>query len=226
MTADETEDQLLALDLSTLKPLSTGGDLKKTTRRPFIFLSSDKILGMPGGLEESGIFSFPQGKRLAKFPLACDEMNLTGNPNYVIIKPVADARLGVFDVTQGKVVSGMNKADLTLWNDLLFFEMASGLVSVSQVKYDPAEKIFRTTPVGTIDIPVGSMSRLVAANMSDNMQWLAFSSKTRGAIFDLSSGERKMLLRGVRGVILAPNGNALAEFPKYDSVNHSILFDQ
>ena len=225
LTAAETEDQLVALDLSTLKPLSTGGDLKKVTRRPFIFLSSDKILGMPANsVEESGIFSFPQGKRIAKFPLACDEMKLTGNPNYVIIKPVADAALGVFDLTKGTILSGMNKADITLWNDLLFFEMASGNVSVAQVKYDPAEKIFRTTPVGTIDIPVGSMNRLVAANMSDNMQWLAFSSKTRGAIFDLSSGERKMLLRGVRGLILAPNGNALAEFPTYASVKHSIVW--
>ena len=69
MTVDETEDTLLALDLSTLKPVSTGGDLKKVTRRPFIFLSADKILGArcPSSVEDAGIFSFPQGKRLAKF---------------------------------------------------------------------------------------------------------------------------------------------------------------
>ena len=225
MTVDETEDALIALDLTTLKPLSTGGDLKKATRRPFIFLSGDKILGtMPSSLEDSGIFSFPQGKRLAKFPLACDEMKLTGNPNYVLIKPLADAAVGVFDVTQGKVLSGMNKADLTFWNDLLFFELASGSVSVSQTKYDTAEKIFRTTPIGTIDIPVGSMSRLHAANVSDNLQWLVVSSKTRGAIWDLTSGERKMFLRGIRGAIIAANGAAIADFPKYDTVKHSLVW--
>lgn len=225
MTVDETDDALIALDLTTLKPVTTGGDLKKATRRPFIFLSADKILGtMPSSVDDAGIFSFPQGKRLAKFPLACDEMKLTGNPNYVIIKPLAEAALGVFDVSKGQIVSGMNKADITFWNDLLIFELASGNVSVSETKYDPAEKIFRTTSLGTIDIPVGSMNRLHAANVSDNLQWLVVSSKTRGAIWDLSSGERKMFLRGVRGAIIAPNGAAIADFPKYDTVKHSLVW--
>ena len=151
-------------------------------------------------------------------------MKPTGNPNYVIIKPLADAALGVFDVNKGTVLSGMNKPDVAFWNDTLFFEMASGTVSVSSVKYDSAEKIFRTTPVGTIDIPVGSMNRLHAANVSDNLQWLVVSSKTRGAIWDLSSGERKMFLRGMRGAIIAPNGAAIADFPKYDKVKHSLVW--
>ena len=68
------------------------------------------------------------------------------------------------------------------------------------------------------------MSRLSAANVSDNMQWLAVSSKTRGAIWDLSSGERKMHVRGFRGAIIAPNGAAIGDFPRYDPVNHSLVF--
>lgn len=225
MTIDETENTLLALDLSTLKPVSTGGDLKKATRRPFIFLSPDKILAtMPVSVEDAGIFSFPQGKRLAKFPLAAEEMKLTGNPNYVIIKPLANATMGVFDLTKGAIVSAANKVDATLWNDLMFFELASGNVSIAQVKYDPTEKLLRLTPAGTVDIPVGSMRRLYAANVSDNMQWLAVSSKTRGAIWDLSSGERKMYLRGFRGAIVAPNGTAIGDFPRYESANHSLVW--
>ncbi len=109
--------------------------------------------------------------------------------------------MGVFDLSKGTIVSGMNKADATFWNDFMIFELASGSVSISQTKYEEKDKILRSTPVGTIDIPVGSMSRLYAANVSDNMQWLAVSSKTRGAIFDLTSGERKMHLRGFRGAL-------------------------
>jgi hypothetical protein len=225
LTFDETEDALLALDLSTLKPLSTGGDLKKATRRPFIFVGPDKILAtMPVSVEDAGIFSFPQGKRLAKFPLAADEMKLTANPNYVIIKPLANATMGVFDITTGIIVSGMNKADAALWNDLMIYELASGNVSMSRVKYDEAEKHLRTTLVGTVEIPVGSMSRLYAANVSDNLQWLVVSSKTRGAVWDLTSGERKMHLRGFRGALIAPNGTAITDFPRYEPVNHSLVY--
>ena len=225
MTADQTEDSLLALDLSTLKPVSTGGDLKKATRRPFIFVSPDKILAMmPANLEGGGIFSFPQGKRLAKFPLSADELKLTGNPNYVVIKPLANAQMGIFDVTKGTIVSGMNKADVTLWNDLMFWELASGSVSISKVNYNESDKVLHSTPIGTIDIPVGSMSRLYAASVSDDMHWLAASSKTRGAMWDLSSGERKVHVRGFRGAIVAADGAAIGDFPKLDPVNHSLVW--
>ena len=225
VTAAKTEDTVLGVDLTTMKPVSTGGELKKVTRRPFIFVAPDKILGMmPTTVEDSGIFSFPQGKRLAKFALSADELTLTGNPNYVIVKPLGNAMMGVFDLTKGAVVNGMNKVDAALWNDLMVFELASGNVRVSKVEYDPVEKYFKSTPIGTIEIPVGSMRRLSAANVSDNMEWLAVSSKTRGAIWDLSSGERKMHVRGFRGAIIAPNGKAIGDFPPYAPANHSLVF--
>lgn len=225
LTYDETEDALVGLDLSTLKTVSTGGDLKKATRRPFIFVGSDKILAtMPNSAEDAGVFSFPQGKRLAKFALAADEMKLTGNPNYVIIKPLANATMGVFDITTGTVVSGMNKTDAAVWNDLIVFELMSGNVSLSRMKYDPEAKHLRNTAVGTVEIPVGSMSRLYAATVSDNLQWLLVSSKTRGALWDLTSGERKMYVRGFRGALVAPNGTAIGDFPRYDPVNHSLVY--
>src|SRR5437868_9100330 len=225
MVVDETDDALLALDLSTLKPVSTGGELKKATRRPFVFLSPDKILAtMPVRVEDAGIFSFPEGKRLAKFTLAADQLQATANPNYVIIKPLANVMLGVFDLKKGIVVNGMNKADVTIWNDLMIYELVSGSVAVAQVKYDETDKFFHSTPVGTVDIPVGSMSRLYTAEVSDNMQWLAVSSKTRGAIWDLSSGERKMHVRGFRGAIIAANGAAIGDFPKLEPVNHSLVW--
>ena len=52
----------------------------------------------------------------------------------------------------------MNKADATMWNDLIVYELASGTCRCREVKYDPDEKQFKTTPVGTVEIPVGSMS--------------------------------------------------------------------
>jgi hypothetical protein len=77
--------------------------------------------------------------------------------------------------------------------------------------------------VGTIDIPVASIGRPYAANVSDNLQWLAVSSKTRGAVWSLSSGERKMHVRGFRDVILANDGGGIADFPKLGPTNHSLV---
>lgn len=225
LTADETEDTVLALDLSTMKPVPTGGELKKMTRRPFIFVAPDKVLGMMSAkVEDSGLFSFPQGKRLAKFPLSADEFKLTGHPNYVIVKPLANATMGIFDLTRGTIVNGMNKADATLWNDVIVFESVSGSVKVAKVTPDPEDKTFKVADIGTVEIPVGSMRRLYAASVSGNMQWLALSSRTRGAIWDLNSGERKMHVRGFRGAIIAANGTAIGDFPPLAPENHSLVF--
>ena len=131
--------------------------------------------------------------------------------------------MGFFDLSRNAVVSGLNNRDATIWNDLMFYEASSGKVVISQVKYDESTKVLRSTVQQTIDIPVGPLGRIYAAELSDNQQWLALSSRTRGAIWDLQSGERKMHLRGFRGAILSDAGRGLGEFPKQEPVNHSLV---
>jgi WD40 repeat protein len=220
----ESEDTLLGLDLNTLKPLNTGGELKSVTKRPFVFLDSSRILGMASSkLNESGTFSFPEGKRLAKFDLAATELKSTSNSKYVIVKPMATAQLGVFDVSKGAIVGVWNKADTTLWDNLILFESTSGEVAVSEVRYDEEKKTLIHKKVGTIEIPVASIGKLYAADVSDNLQWLALSSKTRGAFWNLSSGERKMYVRGFRGSVLANSGAGVSDFPKLAPLNRSLV---
>jgi WD40 repeat protein len=214
----------LALDLSTGKPLSPSGDLKKATRGSFIFLSPDKILAtVPTSVEEAGIFTFPEGRRLAKFALSANDMKLTANPNYVIVKH-GNGMISFFDLDRGELVGGYNKSNIALWNDVLISELTSGNVALSSASFIPEKKTLRLTATGTVDIPVGSMNRIYAANVSDNLQWLAVSSKTRGAIWDLNAGERKLHVRGFRGAIVAANGSAIGEFPRAEPVKHSLVY--
>jgi WD40 repeat protein len=218
------ESDALALDLSTGKPISASGDLKKATKGSFIFLSPDKILATsPASREESGIFTFPQGKRIAKFSLAANELQATANPSYVVIKSSLRDSISFFDLERGELVGGFNKSTAALWNDVLISELVSGNVAISKTQFNPETRTLRLTQAGTIDIPVGSMNRIYAANVSDNMQWLAVSSKTRGAMWDLNTGERKLHVRGFRGALVAANGTAIGDFPKLEPVNHSLV---
>ena len=223
LVADETEDTLLALDLSSLRPLSVGGELKKATRRPFVFLDSDRILGMMPNMNDAGIFAFPNGKRLARFPLSADEVKRSANPNYVVLKPLANARMGFFDVTKNALVNGLNNSDATIWNDLMVYESASGKVVVAQMKYDESAKQLRSSVLASIEIPVGPLGQVSAAEVSNNHHWLAVSSKTRGAVWDLRSGERKMHVRGFRGALLSDAGQGLGDFPKLAPMNHTLV---
>lgn len=219
-----SEDTLLALDLSTVKPVSVGGGLKRLARRPFLFLDSSRVLAIsPEKLGDGGIFSFPDGKRLAKFPITGSELQRTENPNYVIIKPVADAKLGFFDLGKGALVGSLDKIDAGVWNNLTVHESISGSVILSEVSYDEKLKDLQGKTLGTVEVPVGSIGRPEAADISDNLEWLAVSSKTRGAIWNLRTGERKMHVRGFRGALIADSGNWIGDFPKYETVNHNLV---
>lgn len=218
------ETDALAVDLSTGKAISSSGDLKKATRGSYIFLSPDKILAtLPTSVEDAGIFTFPQGKRLAKFALSANDMQITANPTYVMIKALGRDTVGFFDLERGELIGGFNKSTAALWNDVLISELVSGNVAISSAKFNPETKTLRLTQTGSLDIPVGSMNRIYAANVSDNMQWLAVSSKTRGAVWDLNTGQRKLHVRGFRGSLVAANGTAIGDFPKLEPVNHSLV---
>ena len=216
-------DTLLSLDLSTMKPVKTGGDLREVTRRPFLFLEPNKILGMSGTkVEDSGFFSFPEGKQLAKFSFGAEELIKTANPNYIIIKPLTNAKMGLYDLARGAVVSGSNKLDAAVWDNLIVYESDTGKVLLSEIRTDEAKKVLITKPVGTIDIPVASIGQPYTADLSANLQWLAVSTKTRGALWSLSSGERKFFVRGFRGVVAGNDGSGIGEFPKQDHINHAL----
>src|SRR6185369_3079583 len=101
--------------------------------------------------------------------------------------------------------------------------LVSGNVALSTAQFIAETKSLRYAQTASLAIPVGSMSRIYTANVSDNMQWLAVSSKTRGALWDLNTGQRKLHVRGFRGALVAANGTAIGDFPKLEPENHSLV---
>jgi hypothetical protein len=215
------QDTLLALDLTTLAVVKTGGDLKLMTRLPFAFLDSSRIVAMSSrSAEGGGVFSFPEGKRLASFPISGKQLEATRNPNYAIVKPLVKSRMGIVNVSQGTLAAGLNKADATMWNNLLVYESVTGTVLISKVSYDETKKVLQIDSRETLEMPVGPIANPSAVELSDNFQWIAVSSKSRSAVWDLTSGDRSSSLRGFRGALLADSGKGIADFPKLDPENH------
>lgn len=223
MTMDESENTALAVDLSTMKPIDLGGDMKKVAARPYVFLDPTRIIGNTAPkLEAGGIFSFPEGKRLQKVNFGAEYIGSTAEPNYVVLKPLVNASVGLFDVSRSAVVTGMNKNDLAVWKDLIAFESASGKITFRQFKYDDAKKVLDGNDVGSVEIPVGTMSDVRAAEISEDFGWVVLSSKTRGGIWNMKTGERATFTRGFRAGIVDNQGASVANFPKFQDAKHSL----
>jgi hypothetical protein len=223
LTYGSSENTALALDLTTLKQQDVGGEIKRVSARPYLFLDPQRILGMGTvKIEDGGIFSFPEGKRLGKFSFAAQQMKMTSNPNYAVIKPLADGMTGIFDLKKAAIASATSKADVAMWNDIVALEQASGEIVFKQIKSNDTEKKFDEKEIGRINIPVGSIGSLSAAGISSGFKWLILSSKTRGGLWNLDTGERKIFVRGFRGGIAADDGGGVAAFPKLADTPHSL----
>jgi hypothetical protein len=223
MTVAESENTVVVLDLTAMKPTNVGSDIKKVTRRAFVFLDSGRILGMGSEkLGDSGVFSFPDGKRQSRFEFAAQQILPTTDPNYVIIKPISNAKLGIFDVSRNAILTGMNKADAAVWHNYVAFESTSGNVVVAKFHSNPEKKGLDIEETNTIEIPAAVIGNLSVAEISDNFQWLGMSSRTRGGVWNLATGERKIFVRGFRGAVMSNDGGSVGDFPKFDTTNHSL----
>jgi WD40 repeat protein len=224
MTVAESENAALTLDLSTLKTVDMGGDLKKLASHAYAFIDPATVVGMPSkNVNDGGLFSFPSGKRLRKFPFGARVVERTASPDYVIFKPTATVKMGVFDLKRGAVVAGFDKEDGTFFGDLFAYESVNGKILLRRASYNETEKRLDLKDVATVDIPVGPIKSLGAADVSDDFGWLMLSSKTRGGLWNLSTGERKIYVRGFKGAIAANDGGAVGEFVKLGEVPHSLV---
>ncbi|HKG11934.1 MAG TPA: M48 family metalloprotease [Pyrinomonadaceae bacterium] len=224
MVVAESENTALTLDLPTLKTVGMGGDLKKLAARAYAFVDPESVVGMPSNnVNEAGVFSFPSGKRLRKFAFGARVVERTANPDYVIFKPTSTVKMGVFDIKRGTVVGGFDKEDGTFFGDLLAYESVNGKILLRQASYNESDKKFDLKDVANVEIPVGPIKSLGAADVSDDFGWLLLSSKTRGGLWNLSTGERKIYVRGFRGAVVANDGGAVGDFVKLGETPHSLV---
>jgi len=223
VTWAESENTAMALDLSTMKPVDIGGDIKKIASRPFTFLDGSRILGTSDSkLEAGGIFSFPNGKRTQKLEFGGEEIKRTGGGDYATLQPLANARLGLFDIKRNTIIAGMNKEAAATWSNIVAIESVSGKILLREMSYNEAEKKLDTNDVGTVELPVVSISGMRASEVSDDFGWMVMSSKTRGGIWNLSTGERTMFTRGFNAGIVDASGIGVADFPKLAQDEHAL----
>lgn len=219
-----TYDTTLAVDLATRKPFDVGGEMDKVLSRAYAFVDGNRILGMGSAdAPDGGIFSFPDGKRVSRFGFYANEIEPTGNPDYFVIRPLQSTTMGIFDVKASQIALGLNKEDAAIWKNQFIFESAGGKIVVRDMTGAGKSTRIDGADVTTIDLPSASIGRLSASEVSNNFNWLALSSRTRGGVWNLANGVRQLHVTGFRGGIVADDGGAVAEFPKFEEENHSLV---
>jgi hypothetical protein len=63
---------------------------------------------------------------------------------------------------------------------------------------------------------------LHVAELSGDMKWLALSTRTRGGVWNLQTGEAALYLRGFRGGHFDGQGHFFADFPEYEEAERNV----
>lgn len=206
----------LALDLTTGKTISIGGNVKKLLFHSFAFMGNDKLVGqIDRDITKSGIFSFPKGDRLDQFEVGGTQLQKAHDTDMLIVRPVKGAAVAAFDIKSRRYTIGNKKSAFDLHGKLYVSERKTGELGLYTVG--------KTEPDHILLLPQTTFGNLRTISVSDNGKWLAVSDRSRGAVWDLENGERKFHLRSFSGSYIDDNGVVLADFPKHEDVERSLV---
>jgi WD40 repeat protein len=129
--------------------------------------------------------------------------------NYVILRPVKDAQVGLLDLaTQNFVIGSTKSPVMDVYDKEVLMQKTSGEVGV----FDFVNHGHKSA----VELPMSSLGTLRAWAVSPDLRWLAASETSRGAVWDLSASKRLYYTRGFRGVYFDGDHALFADFPKQD----------
>lgn len=208
-------DAAIAFDVTTNTSLSLPGSIRKLISLPFSFVGPDKLIGTDSGnVRKSALVSFPSGKVLSELSIGPSHLEPASHGHYLFIRPIKNFPVGVVDLSTLKIFMASKQSAIDIYDDVSVSERKNGELGLYEwATGKTLARVFLTrNPLG----------RLRAIALSPNMRWLAVSERTRGAVWDLTTGGEQ-LFRGFRGAYLSDDGFFYADFPKEELVNRSIV---
>ncbi len=208
-------DDVLAVDLSTRQALKLPGSLKRYMGRFFDFLSPDRLVGVHrDDSKRSAVVEFPSGKTRTPVTLGAQKVAAATRGEYVLLRPVDKYPVGVLNLRENKIFMANNKTALDVFDQFYLGERRNGEVGLYSME--------KQEPLAVAKLSHSPLGRLRAVALSSDLQWLAVSQRSRGAVWNLNKGQRVFHVRGFRGGHFGKDGALYADFPKFEKMERNI----
>jgi hypothetical protein len=156
---------------------------------------------------------FPGGEVVEQFTLNGQPEAATKG-NYILLRPIHGYAAGLMDLATKKIVMANKLAAIDVYERFFVAERTNGEVGLYLVE--------NSERVGVVALLRNPLGILRAAAVSPDFKWLAVSERSRGAVWNLTTGERVMHVRGFRGAHFAEDGLLYADFPKFEGAERSV----
>jgi len=215
LAGDET--RTFAYDLVQRREIPLNHGVRDAIQGQFVFLGNDRIaavdLKRPA---KSPVIRFPSGEKIEELPLDA-ETHLTASAagDYLMAGPVKGFALSLISVEKKTSVARVKFDAADIDNGTLVFEQTDGSLALMDLA---SSKIAASLALQNSWL---SSSSVVA--ISPDFKWLATSTRTRGAIWDLTSNTRTHSMRAFRSGWFADAHAFYADFPKFGDQERAIV---
>ena len=204
---------VLAYDLVAKSEIKIGSNLKNIITQPFTFHSNDKIVGQHSGdPEKSGVFAFPSGERVEQFMLSGNSFKRPHSGDYLFVRPTKLNPVGVYDLRTKKFIAFNKTPAMAGYGDVFVSESKDGILGLFRNDGGSTE----LKEVASVQLPKNNFGSPRTVSLSRDLGWLALSERSRGAVWNLATGEMKVYIRGFTGSYIDADGSIYADFPRFD----------
>lgn len=206
----------LAFDLRSRTPIHLNGGIENVINGSYAFLGNDKILGINiADNKNSGIFSFPDGKRLQNVTVGVHDLEPVSGGEYALTHSLNDYAVGLINVSEAKVVVESKTPSMDIWNDWLINENADGGILLCKLNDG-------TVPHVGLKLPLSPLGPGLRGALSTDGRLLALSTRSRSGVWDLATGERLILAHTFNSAAFDADNSLYAEFPTYSKQDRHI----
>jgi len=207
-----TGAKAMAFDLKERKPVTLGGNLSHLVDGRAAFVDSNKLVhdcdqdykaGTSRDTFKMCESTFPEGLPVNDFKIGYQWLEPITRGNHVLIGPFKESAAMLSDPSTGTASAGFKLNSLDVYDQTLATENEAGGVTVGELGGQHME---------SVELPVGPMYDVEAANFSPDGRFLAFSGPARSSIWDLNTQKRVALMRPFRAVRLTGDNLMFAQY--------------
>lgn len=212
-----SSDQSFAYDLAAKHDVNMPSSIRNLTHAEFAFVGNDRILGINMlNPKKCPIVSFPAGERVQEVTLSTSlHLSSATHGNYAVMGPLKDGKRGILDLATGKFIAVFKEDAGDIYDGTVVFEEIDGRILL----VDAPSK----TVVARLQLTQSHLGDSKAIAVSSDFNWLAASTASRGAVWDIVHNVRVQYVRAFTGGWFADDDMFYADFPKKDQQERAMV---
>ena len=211
-----TDFSALVYDMTAKKVISLRTEAQFLLTSHFAFLGPDRVIGLDlTAPAKSGILTLSTGQISDRMTLPHSEVTAATKGDFVFLRPFQKYAVGVLNLAKQTVVKVNPLEGFDLYGDVYVAERGTGDIGLYTVDGNQV--------LASVALPETSFGRLQAAAVSPDFRYLAVSERSRGAVWEIATGNRAAQVRGFRGAVFDDAGVLLADMPEHAGEPRAIM---